>query len=232
MAGYLDTIAGTIPLLGQISASEWQQPGGPFVMADFASTVGGVSDHRVSQRSPGASLVAPIQFQQPPNEVWEVTSWAITITLAAAQWQDLETVIGPTYYNPYPSFGKLGSITAGLWAAASQDTINAISNQVQPNLPLPPDATLLSTIFDPAADPLPPVNFVKTAPGGIYTNVFNTLSLSAQGTPSTPLDVTKKAPIAVILTMFPSLVQNLELWVMSMEYAIGISSTYVNPENR
>jgi hypothetical protein len=143
---------------GVLSTALYQ--GRVYALADFAPDIfsSPTPVHQKSQWSPGASAIEPINLQRPPNENWSITAYAVTITLALVQWQDLRSgVLDP----PYPTFGKLGQIITGL---VTRNTVNTVGpyggGSQQPYQPIPTDATLTETVFDPAADALPPANLI------------------------------------------------------------------------
>jgi hypothetical protein len=203
---------------------------GPWVVADQQGVgtfpFGFQAYHRQSLWSFGASLITPLAIQPPENEDWTLLSWAISATLAAYTWTDLENPIGPVWWPPAPPFGKLGKIIGGLLTQNNQSTsLASLANSVQPMLPLPVDTSLTAPLWDPAVDALPPVSHYTQVDGVGPTNVLSpSMPIEAADVLSTPIDVATQSPFAIGVWMTPSLAQNLELWILSMSYKVTFSA--------
>jgi hypothetical protein len=101
------------------------------------------------------------------------------------------------------TFGKLGKIQAGLSIDApySQSAAIAAMSQQGPALQqLPPDLSLVNSLFDPSSDPLPPA-----LTGGSLPPPNQTLQLQATISPPIPLEIIAGKIIYCGVWMFPSL---------------------------
>jgi hypothetical protein len=217
-ATFPSDIEGTLPVVYEQNR--------PYVMADFATGFNlPASPHQASQWSPGCTLITPIPFQRPPNQAWQVTALAVTIGLALVQWQDIADP-GPSLDPPFPSFGKLGKIIAGLVTRSSQNTVSGTTNSVQPYQQPPSDATLLDTLFDPAENALPPSNFLIANSLPAHGTLLAAQPYAVANAISQPLDISTQDPVGFLLTMLPSLTQNAELWITSVQYTVKLSNQY------
>jgi hypothetical protein len=130
-----------------------QQPigGGPALNAiDYTNTIPGT----VPQRTLGSGLLDATVLQPPL-----ISNWAIqSVSVSAAMF---------LYKNPAAAvpYGRLGRVLAGIqiYGSPSQDEDNPTFNLASPipgaspMPPLPQDSSLLTPLWNPDVDPLPPL---------------------------------------------------------------------------
>lgn len=129
-------------------------------------------------------------------------------------------------------FGKLGKLLGGMFVAdAAISTSGGPTPWAHTMLSLPADPTLVTEIWNPANDPLPPLRNVNDGgfTAGLTPNPNQTLPVSGIVSPPIPVDVPIGQEVAVGLWMTPSLIGctgtsaggNLELTAFSSTFTIA-----------
>lgn len=102
-----------------------------------------------SIRSGGSTLIDTLPLTPTQQQKWTL----IAVSIQA----------GVVFQSADSSFGKLGKLVAGL-VPSGADTPGNFSGLSAPLLPLPDDSSLIATLWDPAADPMPPVQPLNANP--------------------------------------------------------------------
>jgi hypothetical protein len=158
----------------------------------------------------GASLIDTLPLSPPLTQTWMVLGWAFSFNGA-------RFVPAP---GLHPSYGKLGSLWAGLLTETVPQTQYPSAPTVPyvvPMLPLPADLSTFEKVWDGTVDPVFPDRLASQAvSGGASLNL-----------PS-PIAVDPGAPLSFGLWLTPSLVSDVLLWIrdatISILYDDGIKS--------
>lgn len=172
--------------------------------------------------STGATLVDQLQLSPPMIEQWTLQQVSISAQL----------LLAPDAGNIGPIYGKLGKILAGLAVGTTQTNGDAFYANFDRLVQLPADRTALTTLWDPANDPLPSTQAEFAGPS--YT--VQPLYVSATVSPPFPLKIAQGESIGVGLWMLPSLIgiaapnagADWQMIVSDAEYAV-IYDDGINP---
>lgn len=94
----------------------------------------------------GAGIVDTVQVRTPTTSPWDLLAFTVQAAL----------VLADTNFTFIPYFGKLGRVIAGV--TNGLPTNSGTTGFYQLSLPpLPQDASLQASLWDPAVDPLPPI---------------------------------------------------------------------------
>jgi hypothetical protein len=150
----------------------------------------------------GGSLVDTLELHPPLMETWTVLAWGLSFNGA-------RFTPGP---GVRPSYGKLGSLWAGLLTQTMPQTQYPTAPSVPyvvPMLPLPADLATFEKVWDGTSDPIfPDTTQSEAASGGASLNL-----------PS-PIAVDPGSPLSFGLWLTPSLVSNTVLWIRDATVSI------------
>lgn len=141
----------------------------------------------------GATLLDPIQLDIPAQKSFSILGFSVMGQLSLLR-------------SGNPSYGKLGKLlTAVVTDSSAHDTGNSAlsnSNVAVPVLPLPRDASVITSLWDPAVDPLPPLIAASVPAIPASVPVSATLNLPQ------PLELEVGNQLLIGLWLMPSLGPN------------------------
>ena len=150
----------------------------------------GVNDQIPASSSPGpvwtlgATQIDSVQWSQPPNQSWSLLSVSVSARLGI--------------WKPFPCFGKLGKILAGIAPGAVQTGQGPSNTGVLSFEGFPTNQAGIGTLWDPAVDGLPEDSFSNP--------IANCLPVTMTVNFPQPVPISPGTPLGIGIWLEPNLI--------------------------